>query len=191
MRTLFRTALALGALACAAFGAGAAGAQQAVSPDGSVIFLPDGSSFYNQNSLNLPSMTMPYGQDEVQGAGGVSCRSSVASGGPYVDFGMIGSNDLYDRQAASVYGRVVVPLGKRPERLDCARLYELEIERLQMELEMARMGLGMMMPPDSAPAIARVPQQAPAQNDAQADIAAPPPETQTQAQAQLEARAFR
>ncbi|GEM_PF-799798 len=144
MREIFRTAaVALGVCA----GAVAPGLAQ--TPE--LLVLPDRSSFYNQNSMQLPSMQMPYGQDEVQGAGGVACRNSVASGGPYVDFGMIGSNDLYDRQAASLYGRIVVPLGQKPERLDCSRLYELEIRRLQLELEMARMGLGMMeLPPEPA-----------------------------------------
>ena len=31
--------------------------------------------------------------------------------------------------------RIIVPLGASPKRLDCARLYDLEIERLKAEIE--------------------------------------------------------
>jgi hypothetical protein len=55
--------------------------------------------------------------------------------------GVIGAEDVYRREGAAVYGRVVIPLGKRPRRVDCTSLYELEIERLRMELELMRMGL--------------------------------------------------
>lgn len=39
------------------------------------------------------------------------------------------------------YARVIVPLGSTPERLDCRRLYDLEIARLKMEIETMKMGL--------------------------------------------------
>jgi hypothetical protein len=41
-----------------------------------------------------------------------------------------------DNQVYGVYARVIVPLSGGPrDRVDCTRLYSLEIERLQMELD--------------------------------------------------------
>ncbi|MEL6316276.1 MAG: hypothetical protein AAFR16_01420 [Pseudomonadota bacterium] len=67
--------------------------------------------------------------------------------GAYLDLGVgrvansLG-RDAYDEQETSVigYARVVIPLGRKPERLDCKRLYDLEVERLKMEIELLRMG---------------------------------------------------
>ncbi len=102
---------------------------------------PSQSSVYNQNSMYLPTPPSVNGQDMIRGAGGVTCQSAVASGGPYVDLGVIGAQDVYNRDTAALYGRVVVPLGKRPDRPDCTKLYEMELARMQMELDLMRMGL--------------------------------------------------
>ncbi len=102
---------------------------------------PSQSSIYNQNSVYLPTPPVAHGTDSVRGAAGVSCQSAVGSGGPYLDIGLIGSQDVYNRDTASVYGRIVVPLGDRPKRPDCTKLYELEITRMRMELDLLRMGL--------------------------------------------------
>lgn len=102
---------------------------------------PSQSSIYNQNSVYLPTPPVAHGSDSVRGAAGVSCQSAVGSGGPYLDIGLIGSQDVYNRDTASVYGRIVVPLGDRPKRPDCTKLYELEIARMRMELDLLRMGL--------------------------------------------------
>ena len=102
---------------------------------------PSQSSIYNQNSVYLPTPPVAHGTDSVRGAAGVSCQSAVGSGGPYLDIGLIGSQDVYNRDTASVYGRIVVPLGDRPKRPDCTKLYELEIARMRMELDLLRMGL--------------------------------------------------
>lgn len=118
---------------------------------------PSQSSVYNQNSVYLPSPPVAHGTDMVRGAAGVSCQSAVGSGGPYLDVGLIGSQDVFNRETASVYGRIVVPLGDRPKRPDCTKLYELEIARMRMELDLLRMGLppglgGAMAPQPAAPA---------------------------------------
>lgn len=119
---------------------GAAGAQVIPDNANNPIILPSTSSSYNQNGFNLPSIPNATGQDIVRGSGGISCQSSVGSGGPNFDLGVIGSNDMFDRDSMSVYGRITVPLGKRPKRVDCTRLYDLEISRLQMELQLMRAG---------------------------------------------------
>ena len=112
---------------------------------------PSQSSVYNQNSVYLPTTPSVSGQDMVRGAGGVTCQSAVASGGAYVDVGLIGAQDVFNRDTAALYGRVVVPLGKRPDRPDCTKLYEMELARMQMELDLMRMGLPDFGGPPSPP----------------------------------------
>lgn len=107
---------------------------------GTPIFLPNSSSSYNQNGFHLPNAPTVNGQDTVRGSSGITCQSAVASNGPKLDFGLIGSNDIFDRNSTSVYGRISMPLGKRPKRVDCTKLYELEIQKLKMELQLLRAG---------------------------------------------------
>lgn len=95
------------------------------------------------------------GEDSIETADGTRCRQSINSNGAYLDVGAAGSaasplnNDLggtnlllysqeRDRKALA-YVRVTIPLGRRPERIDCSRLYEMEITRLKRELELLRM----------------------------------------------------
>lgn len=124
-----------------------AGQQVSSGTEVQPIIIPSQSSVYNQNSVTLPNPPTVHGQDVVRGAGGVSCQSAVASSGPYVDVGMIGSEDVFDRSTGALYGRIVFPLGKKRRRIDCNRLYELEIERMRLELELLRMGTGLMADP--------------------------------------------
>ena len=105
----------------------------------------DEANFYQSNTqygVALPNTSLPTGSDEVRAADGTSCRSAVGGDGAYMDTGVIGSpgQDSSDFSGA-VYTRLVVPLGGRQKRLNCESLYELEIQRLRMELDLARMGL--------------------------------------------------
>jgi hypothetical protein len=118
-------ALAFGALAVALFG----------------FLTPSLAEDATQNAgFSLPGVTLPSGTDEVRAADGTSCRSAVGGNGAYLDVGVIGKQSTSNDNA--YYGRVVVPLGKMPKRLNCSALYELEIERLKLELELAKAGLG-------------------------------------------------
>lgn len=139
MRKSLSTAITLIILTGATY-SGSAFAQVVPDNANNPIILPSTSSSYNQNGFNLPTFPNVTGQDIVRGSGGISCQSSVGSGGPNFDLGVIGSNDMFDRDSMSVYGRITVPLGKRPKRVDCTRLYDLEISRLQMELQLMRAG---------------------------------------------------
>lgn len=103
------------------------------------------TSIINQDvtGFNLPGVQLPQGHDEVRAADGTTCRSAVAGAGAYLDTGVIGNpSNATGANSVSAYGRVVIPLGRKPARLDCARLYELEVQRLQMELRLMQMGLG-------------------------------------------------
>lgn len=105
------------------------------------------SADVNQNTgFSLPGVTLPQGTDEVRASDGTSCRSAVGGNGAYLDVGVIGKPSTADDN--SYYGRVVVPLGRSPKRLDCSKLYELEVERLKLELELAKAGLGRTQDPE-------------------------------------------
>jgi hypothetical protein len=95
----------------------------------------------DQNGFDLPGVTLPQDQDEVRAADGTTCSSAISGSGAYLDVGVIKSNRVLDSGEFATYGRVVIPLGRTPKRLDCARLYELEVERLQMELSLLKMGV--------------------------------------------------
>ncbi len=93
------------------------------------------------------------GEDSIETASGTRCRQSINSNGAYLDVGMAASRTT-DRQPdpyrvgqvhqdrgtdALGYARMVVPLGKKPARIDCARLYELELARMKREIELLKL----------------------------------------------------
>ena len=107
----------------------------------------------NQNisGFNLPGVTLPQGHDEVRAADGTTCRSAVGGNGAYMDLGVIGNPEQTTNGdgSFSAYGRIVVPLGANRKRVDCTRLYDLEVARLEMELKLMQMGLNRGIAPVS------------------------------------------
>ena len=110
-------------------------------------------NYINQNisGFNLPGVSLSQGHDEVRAADGTTCRSAVGGSGAYMDVGIIGNpeQDQSGNSSMSAYGRIVVPLGKLPKRLDCSKLYDLEVQRLELELKLAQMGLNRGISPVS------------------------------------------
>ncbi len=103
-------------------------------------------NYFNNQSysygLQLPQVPQPNGQDEIRAADGTTCRSNAASNGAYLDMGGIGGQGIDGSfDSGTVYGRLIVPLGDIPKRLDCSALYGLEIQRLTHELELVRAGI--------------------------------------------------
>ena len=105
-----------------------------------------------QQGIYLPPAPHgPGGEDTIETASGTRCRQSINSNSGYVDIGVAGSGgsgipnasgvfvtiNERDREALA-YARVTVPLGKQPKRIDCSRVYELEIERLREEVALLR-----------------------------------------------------
>lgn len=102
------------------------------------------------DGLFLPSAPHESGgEDSITTPGGISCRQSLNRGGAILDLGIGAvagterdSNDLLDnrsrnRDASAVaYARIVIPLGERPNRIDCSKIFLLEIERLRREIEL-------------------------------------------------------
>ena len=105
----------------------------------------------SSNGIYLPPAPGgPGGEDSIETASGTRCRQSINSNGAYLDVGATGSAaspvdpnrpfvaDSRDREATA-YVRLTVPLGRRPARIDCSQVYQLEIQRLQREIELLRM----------------------------------------------------
>ena len=104
-------------------------------------------------SLYLPAPpTGPGGEDTIETESGTRCRQSMNSNGAYVDVGVTGStasggnrssvsvfNQQREGSQATGYARITMPLGHRPERIDCSRIYEIEISRMRREIELLSM----------------------------------------------------
>ncbi|HSO46577.1 MAG TPA: hypothetical protein VLQ68_01480 [Rhizobiaceae bacterium] len=88
---------------------------------------------------------------------------------------MIGNpeQDSNGNSSMSAYGRIVVPLGRMPKRVDCSKLYDLEVARLEIELKLSQMGLGRGISPVSeeggADAAAEMPGEVPTDFPSMAD----------------------
>lgn len=102
------------------------------------------------DGILLPSPPVgPGGEDAITTSEGVRCSQSINSNGGYLDLGVAGGdlNTYYtpdagnQKQAAVGYARVIIPIGATPRRLDCSRLYDLEIQRLKAEIELLKVGL--------------------------------------------------
>lgn len=109
-------------------------------------------TFINQNisGFNLPGVTLPQGHDEVRAADGTTCRSAVSGSGAYLDVGVIGNPEQTNQEGSvSAYTRMVIPLGKKRGRIDCGKLYDLEVRRLEIELKLMEMGLNRGIAPVS------------------------------------------
>lgn len=99
-----------------------------------------------------PAPNGPGGEDTIETASGARCRQSMNSNGAYLDVGLTGRTSKGgDRNGtffpgtsqggseAVGYARVTLPIGKQPPRLDCSRLYELEIARMKREIELLKL----------------------------------------------------
>ena len=91
----------------------------------------------------------PGGEDAITTSEGVRCSQSINSNGGYLDLGVAGGDlntyyapsEGHQPQSAVGYARVIIPIGRTPKRLDCSRLYDLEIQRLKAEIELLRIGM--------------------------------------------------
>ena len=86
--------------------------------------------------------------DSITTGTGTHCRTSMNSNKGYVDLGITGTqggaSDVFSgfsaqrQDNATIYARVVIPLGDAPQKIDCNRFMQLEIERLESEIQMLR-----------------------------------------------------
>lgn len=90
-------------------------------------------------NLSLPNLPMNYQSDKFR-AGDLDCSNAIGSA-TQMEFGVTGLIDNgYETMDGSagdvgVYARIVIPLGKvAKSRIDCNRLYELELRKKQLEV---------------------------------------------------------
>jgi hypothetical protein len=96
-------------------------------------------------NLALPSTPGSYQSDRFR-AGELDCSMAIGSG-TNVEFGVIGviannnTNQIVTNQTTpnskdiGVYGRITIPIGAPKGRVDCNRLYEMELKKRAMEIQ--------------------------------------------------------
>ena len=103
------------------------------------VAIADSSSL----NLQLPSVPGNYQSDKFR-AGELDCSNAIGSA-TNLEFGVTGLIDKgdYDQMKnyinggtdVGVYARIMIPLGKRVKsRIDCNRLYDLELRKKQLEV---------------------------------------------------------
>jgi hypothetical protein len=126
----------------------------------SLEFLLASAALAQQGVYLPPAPQGPGGEDTIESASGTRCRQSINSNKGYLDVGVSGTarsevpngkatpgglfpsgvfvtiNDR-DREALA-YARITIPLGTQPKRIDCSRIYELEIDRLRQEIALLK-----------------------------------------------------
>ena len=96
----------------------------------------------SSNSLNLsmPTSGGSYQSDKFR-AGELDCSNAIGSA-TRLEFGLTSIIQGEDYQTGSsrtgdigLFARITIPLGKRVKRrIDCSRLYDLELQKKQLEL---------------------------------------------------------
>ena len=94
--------------------------------------------------LSLPGAAQTYGQDSIR-AGDLDCKNSIG-GATTFEFGMTGIVDNYSSPFGSgpdygnsekdigIFARIVIPLDKPRERINCNSLYQLELRKKRLEV---------------------------------------------------------
>ena len=102
------------------------------------------SAYAESSSLNLalPSTPGSYGQDSIR-AGDLDCKNAIG-GATQLEFGVTGiidnaespfsSNSGSSSKDIGVFARIVIPLDKPKERINCNSLYELELRKKRIEV---------------------------------------------------------
>jgi len=112
-----------------------------------ILMLLPSKAGADSSSLNLaiPSAPGSYQSDKFR-AGELDCQNAIGSA-TTLEFGVMGmlDNGYYDSLNnyfnstrtgdVGVYARIVIPLGAKPkQRIDCNRLYEIELRTKELEL---------------------------------------------------------
>jgi hypothetical protein len=105
-------------------------------------------AFGDSSSLNLQIPTGPtsYQSDSFR-AGDLDCKNAIG-GGVNLEFGVTGvinnvggsystMNNYFNDQSkdVGVYARIVIPLDKPRERINCNTLYQLELQQRRLEIQ--------------------------------------------------------
>ena len=100
----------------------------------------------DNSSLNLQLPTGPtsYQSDSIR-AGDLDCKNATG-GGTNLEFGVTGvlnnvgspynlNHSFNERRDVGVYARIVIPLDKPKERINCNTLYQLELQQRRLEIQ--------------------------------------------------------
>jgi hypothetical protein len=93
--------------------------------------------------LSLPGAGSSYGSDSIR-AGDIDCKNSIG-GATTFEFGVTGIIDNYaspfgspdygnSEKDVGVYARIVIPLDKPKERINCNSLYQIELRKKRLEV---------------------------------------------------------
>ena len=131
------------------------------------LLLVSGLALCQVSVLNIGQQQMQWqqGNDRIRSSDGVECSRSTAPRDKWMEFGTVaggvggqGSDysyqpiyatdngatvapqNNYNRMGGGIWGKLVVNLDKQPEQIDCGKLYNLELERLQEENRQLKMG---------------------------------------------------
>jgi len=109
-----------------------------------------GQSSNSSLNLNIPQAPQTYASDQIR-AGDLDCRMAIGSS-TQMEFGVVGILDQYNNNGfntqynqlynqnddfmrdVGVYARITIPIGAPKERLNCNKLYKLELERRALEV---------------------------------------------------------
>jgi len=93
----------------------------------------------NSLSLSLPNSGTSYQSDSFR-SGDLDCSNAIGSA-TNIEFGLTsiiqgGTAENSGRTGdIGIYSKITIPLGKRAKsRIDCNRLYELELQKKQLEV---------------------------------------------------------
>ena len=93
----------------------------------------------NSLSLSLPNSGTNYQSDSLR-SGDLDCTNAIGSA-TNIEFGLTsiiqGGTAENSRKTGDIgiYSKITIPLGKRAKsRIDCNRLYELELQKKQLEV---------------------------------------------------------
>jgi len=103
-------------------------------------------------NLSLPSTPGSYASDRIRTSDNVECSMAIG-GSTNVEFGVVGlinqNGPYYNNQGmypegydpngvvrdVGVYAKITIPLNPPKRRLDCSKLYLLELEKQRMEVQ--------------------------------------------------------
>ncbi|MGL5013950.1 MAG: hypothetical protein ACRC6V_06625 [Bacteroidales bacterium] len=98
-------------------------------------------------AVTIPSLGTSSSYDEFRTSSGMVCRQAVSGGAQLQVGGSLSQDDSkddytgngsnrrdYNRDEKALFIQLVVPLGV-PDRIDCTTLYNIEVEKQQIELQ--------------------------------------------------------
>lgn len=94
-------------------------------------------------TLSMPSAPGSFQSDRFR-AGDLDCSMAIGSA-TNVEFGVVGvinnnqnqitTGPIPQNRDVGVYGRIIIPIGAPKGRVDCNRLYEMELKKRAMEIQ--------------------------------------------------------